>query len=635
MFEKLKNIGFGKKPEEKKNLKKDSEKKLNSFDSLYLGEESEREENKIKKEEIASPKKESEENEKEPKKIKETLQPDESKEEKLSEDAEIKKQEIEELKSKIRKIEKKPRLTEDDEKIVLEAEDKIRKLEAAIKSGKAVEEIKKEIGSEAKIETETKSELETKEEPIEEGEKESEPEVETKIEPEKEELKKEPDKEVEKAVAKKEIKESGALAPEEKKEIQKMMDELKQMRHSAAIISAKNKWALSADYLEARTELFKKLCEIYRRKGLEEERVNAKAARLILLEQKRFIKERENIQDEISPLWKRGLRRLLGNKIMKAYLKIPRQYRWVGFSALGAAVLFSGGAGLAAASAYFGYKLSRYIVGAITSAGAMKAVEAYEKYYGTKKGKEFDRKIMEGIGDKITIEEMMYDKLKETDIQLEEMLGFKKKVNIAKALAGVAGFFAGYELTDIFVGSSGILEAVSAKGVVGEGGGVVGHAHEKIIERTNQANQATVTENVLNHQQAMVEQANQATITENVLNHQQVLAEHLNAENVYHIFKSSENLAEVAKHGDSIWKMSERILASKLGSQWEKLTDFQKTYLVDAIKDKIVANPEKFGLHGVTNPDTIQPGVKIDFSSLLKDEKFINHIFSNLEKIKK
>lgn len=71
---------------------------------------------------------------------------------------------------------------------------------------------------------------------------------------------------------------------------------------------------------------------------------------------------------------------------------------------------------------------------------------------------------------------------------------------------------------------------------------------------------------------------------------------------------------EVAKEGDSIWRMSERQAEKRLGALfgkdlWEKdLNKARRTYIIDAFKDKAVV--------GMDNPDLIQPGHKVDFSNI-------------------
>jgi hypothetical protein len=56
----------------------------------------------------------------------------------------------------------------------------------------------------------------------------------------------------------------------------------------------------------------------------------------------------------------------------------------------------------------------------------------------------------------------------------------------------------------------------------------------------------------------------------------------------------------------------------------------KKTYLIDWVKDKVAANPEKFGLADL---DKLAIGQKIDFSEILKDEEGILKAFGEAEKL--
>jgi hypothetical protein len=79
-----------------------------------------------------------------------------------------------------------------------------------------------------------------------------------------------------------------------------------------------------------------------------------------------------------------------------------------------------------------------------------------------------------------------------------------------------------------------------------------------------------------------------------------------------------DSVIEVQK-GDSVWKLVEKQLEARdyfkglTGSPEEILA--KKTYFIDAIKDKIVENPQKFGISS-GDADLIKPGEKIDFSSI-------------------
>ena len=88
---------------------------------------------------------------------------------------------------------------------------------------------------------------------------------------------------------------------------------------------------------------------------------------------------------------------------------------------------------------------------------------------------------------------------------------------------------------------------------------------------------------------------------------------------------------EVAGKGDSVWKMAEDQLEKHYGERFSDLDPVQKTYAIDAIKNKIAADPGKFGLEDI---DKLKVGQKVDFSSILNDEKSLSDIFDKSEELK-
>ena len=102
-------------------------------------------------------------------------------------------------------------------------------------------------------------------------------------------------------------------------------------------------------------------------------------------------------------------------------------------------------------------------------------------------------------------------------------------------------------------------------------------------------------------------------------------------ENLPHLFASMEwspSIPEQAdvKKGDSVWKVIERQLSSSYGQKFLGLNESQKTYVLDALKDKIVADPEKYGL---TDPDRLKIGQKIKIGELFRDRKELGSFFEN------
>ncbi len=82
----------------------------------------------------------------------------------------------------------------------------------------------------------------------------------------------------------------------------------------------------------------------------------------------------------------------------------------------------------------------------------------------------------------------------------------------------------------------------------------------------------------------------------------------------------------IVEKGDSVWKIMEkqaeaRGLFKGLGNSPEDIA--KKTYIIDALKDKVEANPEKFGL---ADSDKLKIGQKINFSSVFEDENSLKSI---------
>jgi hypothetical protein len=88
---------------------------------------------------------------------------------------------------------------------------------------------------------------------------------------------------------------------------------------------------------------------------------------------------------------------------------------------------------------------------------------------------------------------------------------------------------------------------------------------------------------------------------------------------------------ETAQKGDSIWKMAEDQLTKHYGEKFTGLDQARKIYVIDAIKDKIAANPQEFGLGDI---DKMEIGQKIDFSSIFEDKAGVNKIFEHSEALK-
>ncbi len=80
-------------------------------------------------------------------------------------------------------------------------------------------------------------------------------------------------------------------------------------------------------------------------------------------------------------------------------------------------------------------------------------------------------------------------------------------------------------------------------------------------------------------------------------------------------------LEVLVKPGDNLWKIIERQLEQTQGERFTNLPEARKTYIIDALKDKVAQNPEKFGLKDI---DFLRPGQKIDLTEIFKKEEVEN-----------
>lgn len=87
---------------------------------------------------------------------------------------------------------------------------------------------------------------------------------------------------------------------------------------------------------------------------------------------------------------------------------------------------------------------------------------------------------------------------------------------------------------------------------------------------------------------------------------------------------------ETAKPGDSVWTMAERQLAGHYGEKFTGLSPEKQSYIIDAIKDKVVEYPESYGIAG-SDASALEVGEHVDFGGLLANEAFMNETFSGAQ----
>jgi len=264
-------------------------------------------------------------------------------------------------------------------------------------------------------------------------------------------------------------------------------------------------------------------------------------------------------------------------KIVEKYRKMPLSKKLLISGGLLAGGLFAGAAGGATGAALVtgivaGKWAQRVLGGAATAVGLEALIKRSQE---KKEGKETLKELADRLQDSIKNND---GKLDEKLLKLEG--GKKGQKNRRYIVAGAAG---------VLVGSGLVGKALN--NVIGGIWG--GEGTEKIAE------QAGGTEKIA--EQTQVEG------TEKIIG--QVPA---------------EGFIETVGEGDSVWKMAEDQLEKQYGEKFVGLDKATQTHLIDAVKDKVAENPEKFGLEDI---DKLKVGQKVDFSGIFEDKGSVDKMF--------
>lgn len=87
--------------------------------------------------------------------------------------------------------------------------------------------------------------------------------------------------------------------------------------------------------------------------------------------------------------------------------------------------------------------------------------------------------------------------------------------------------------------------------------------------------------------------------------------------------EASASFTETVQKGDSVWKMIDRALEKEYGAGFDPA---KKTFIIDAIKDRIATNPEEFGLKAGQNIDQLEIGQKINLSTTLGNREYMDQL---------
>jgi hypothetical protein len=306
-------------------------------------------------------------------------------------------------------------------------------------------------------------------------------------------------------------------------------------------------------------------------------------------------------------------------------------------------------AGTTGAAAYFGKRLVRGLTSAFVS---NRAAEWADKKIISKKIRAEEkrddatnrmRSEFAGFGDSFTLEKLqeIQDRHEQTLKKYESDQRKKILMKAAVMMATGVGVAAAWSFTEQAAFGSprpdtahkgSAAEHPKQAGQTGE----PGTEHQESSARIRQDQQETKTsKNPYSEDQAKTQsqetKANEAVGQEQTpepqnpetgaQDHPQPSPEDLRGNNP----ESLGKYEDVARKGDSVWKMAERQLEKNYGEEFGKLNQAQKTYIVDAIRRKMESEGvDKFGLKGL---DSLQEQQKLDFSKVLDDEEWMKEKF--------
>jgi len=297
-----------------------------------------------------------------------------------------------------------------------------------------------------------------------------------------------------------------------------------------------------------------------------------------------------------------------------------------------AAGLFAGGLAAGAIGGTVGMVLGVGVFSAkqarriLSGAGTAVTVEAFMQRYQEKKA---EKKTIEYFGENLS------ERIKNNDGSLNEKMfeltGKKRNEKVIRyILAGTAGTIVGTGLFGKAISKSigWVGRETGATKYVGKGISWLGREtgignfvkeHAERIGIIKPESHLTTT-GALEHNEAFTQQP-EANIAEPGAN----------------IAESGANIAEsaaietsqVAQKGDSVWKIIGRQLEQRYGEKFCSMDEARRIYIIDALKDRVAADPESFGL---TDVDKIKIGRIYDF--LPKNPQEIEEAFRQASALK-
>ena len=363
------------------------------------------------------------------------------------------------------------------------------------------------------------------------------------------------------------------------------------------------------------------------------ERINLHEAKLSLSLKEKPEKFRDSVKENTK-------------KIVDWYRKLPLRYKLsisAGLLGTGAVAGLAGGAtGVALATgAFAGVKAQRVLSGAATAVGLEGLIKRSQE-------KKAEKQLMKQFAE--NLEERIKSKDSEIDKRILELEGKMTSERIRRYIvSGMAGVLVGSgavgraveSISDFFDSGSDVEKLASNESVDSDSVRPATEADTRSSDITPEEDQhvrpATEADTKINENLEIRGMSQASALTEN-----ETVTDSVDSDSVRpatevdtrgvggaeedfssrSFFVKPETLTAEIKSGSSVWATTENYLQENLGSRFSDLSEGQRTYLIDQIKDKIAENPAKFGLEGVKNIDSVQAGQVIDFSSIVEDGLF-------------
>src|SRR3989344_527117 len=321
--------------------------------------------------------------------------------------------------------------------------------------------------------------------------------------------------------------------------------------------------------------------------------------RFLIKEQERFTRDKEKALPPKEQAREKGL----FGKILEGYTKLPKSARWAMSAGLGTGIAFGfGSVACTAILGYAGFRFGRAALGSFSAVGIKGLGDLLEKGWLKSFGKEArEKKIKESLAEQAEkiddfeqISKLLMSKKEERNEELAKLAKAQRNWRIGK-LAAIIGIGGGITLAaghfDMFGGKAEAAEALERTKALSRGMSEAGPG-SKFPPIANEMT-AHQTELI----QELVKEAQTGELAD----------------------VPKMQTWEIAGLGgrDSLWKMLAHQMETRYGDDFTALDSAHKTYIIDALKDRVAEHPESFGL---TDIDKIAAGQQIEFNSLFEGD---------------